>query len=188
MSVGLFQALVFAWGIAEFVLAIKTRAARSAGGQSRGGSFRVMWAVIALSMISALAAQLSTAPRLPAPTNVRLTAGSVVLLLGLVFRLWSILVLGRYFSVDVAIQESHEIVRRGPYRYLRHPSYTGLMIGFLGFGIALGNWLSLFLAVFPTTAVILYRISVEEQALLAEFGEEYERYRAATKRLVPGIY
>ena len=188
MSVGPFQALVFAWVIAEFVLAIKTRAARSAGGQSRGGSFRVMWAVIALSMGSAMAAQLSNAPRLPAPMNVRLTAGSVVLLLGLVFRLWSILVLGRYFSVDVAIQESHEIVRRGPYRYLRHPSYTGLMIGFLGFGIALGNWLSLFLAVFPTTAVILYRISVEEQALLAEFGEEYERYRAATKRLVPGIY
>ena len=188
MSVELFQALLLAWVIAESVLAIKTRAAHSASGQSRGGSFRVMWAIIALSMGAAMAAQLANAPRLPAPMNVRLTAGSVVLLLGLAFRLWSILVLGRFFSVDVAIQDSHEVVRRGPYCYLRHPSYTGLMIGFLGFGIALGNWLSLFLAVFPTTAVILYRISVEEEALLAEFGEEYGRYRAATKRLIPGIY
>jgi len=58
----------------------------------------------------------------------------------------------------------------------------------LGLGIALGNWLSLAIAALPTTAVILYRIGVEERALGEEFGDEYDRYRAETCRLFPGIY
>ncbi len=71
---------------------------------------------------------------------------------------------------------------------MRHPSYTGLAISFLGFGISVGNWISLLLAIVPTTAMLLYRIKIEEAVLSEMFGDEYENYCANTKRLIPFVY
>jgi protein-S-isoprenylcysteine O-methyltransferase Ste14 len=80
------------------------------------------------------------------------------------------------------------MVRSGLYRVLRHPSYLGLLMVFVAIAIHSRNWISFVVAVVPTTAALIYRIQVEEQALQEAFGEEYAQYSRVTKRLVPGVY
>src|SRR3546814_7056360 len=99
-------------------------------------------------------------------------------------RWWSSRVLARHFTVDVTIHPDHELVRRGPYRLLRHPSYTGLLVTFLGFALCLGNWLSL-AAMLPVVLAFLWRIQVEERVLREAFPKRYAAYARETKRLVP---
>jgi protein-S-isoprenylcysteine O-methyltransferase Ste14 len=90
--------------------------------------------------------------------------------------------------VKVTIQESHELIERGVYRWIRHPAYTGLLLSFIGLGFALGSWLSL--AIIAITSIIGfgYRVRVEEQVLIGHFGDRYRDYASRTKRLIPGIY
>jgi protein-S-isoprenylcysteine O-methyltransferase len=119
------------------------------------------------------------------------TAGFVGVLLivaGLALRWTAIRTLGKYFERVINIQPGHEIVRRGLYRRVRHPSYTGALMAHFGFGLAFADWLTLTASFLPMLAAVLYRIRVEEDALRQKFGAEYEVYSAHTKRLLPGIY
>ncbi len=114
--------------------------------------------------------------------------GLFLLIAGLSIRWVAILSLGRSFSVNVAIHSTQTVYRRGLYSRLRHPSYTGMLVIFLAIGTETRNWLSLaVMLIFPTLA-LLYRIHVEEAALLNAFGTEYTDYSRSTKRLIPGIY
>jgi protein-S-isoprenylcysteine O-methyltransferase Ste14 len=114
--------------------------------------------------------------------------GLTLMATGVFVRQWAIFVLGRFFTVDVRVHPDQTIVDRGPYRWVRHPSYTGLVVFFVGVGLALSNWASLVvLAVVPTVG-LLVRIHSEEHALLAALGEEYRRYAAPRRRLFPGIW
>jgi protein-S-isoprenylcysteine O-methyltransferase Ste14 len=109
------------------------------------------------------------------------------MVLGIVIRQWAIAVLGRFFSRTVAVQEKQTVVENGPYRYVRHPSYTGALIFFVGFGLALQSWGAI-LALVPIFAVVYgYRMRVEEQVLISEFGEAYVSYSRRTKRLIPYV-
>jgi protein-S-isoprenylcysteine O-methyltransferase Ste14 len=115
-------------------------------------------------------------------------AGTAILLAGLALRTWAIHTLGRFFSVTVVIQPDHQLVDTGPYRWLRHPAYSGLLLGALGLGVALENWLSLLaLAVLPAIGVLV-RIRVEEAALRHALGERYSAYAARTDRLIPRVW
>jgi protein-S-isoprenylcysteine O-methyltransferase len=114
--------------------------------------------------------------------------GEAILLAGLTLRYWAVLTLGRFFKVTVSIQAGHRVVRSGPYRLLRHPSYTGLLAILLGLGLVLGTWVGLAALVVLPLAGILIRIRVEEQVLLAALGDEYTSYAAETKRLIPGVW
>ena len=107
---------------------------------------------------------------------------------GLVLRWYSIGYLGKFFTVDVAIHSEHHIIESGPYRFIRHPSYTGALIAFFGLGLSIGNWISLLIFTIPTTIAFLLRINVEEQALAGALGEQYRSYQQRTKRLIPFIY
>ena len=115
-------------------------------------------------------------------------AGIVLLLVGICIRWLAIYTLGKYFTRKVTILADHRIVQSGLYRYLRHPSYAGFLLGNLGFGLALSNWLSLIIIFVPTLAAALYRIQVEEKALAQAFGSEYLDYCRATNRLIPKVY
>jgi protein-S-isoprenylcysteine O-methyltransferase Ste14 len=115
-------------------------------------------------------------------------AGLVLLVVGTALRWAAVRALWRYFTVNVSILEGQRLVRQGLYGVVRHPSYTGLLARYLGFGLALANWLSAALVFLPLLCATLYRIRVEEEALRAHFGEEYADYARMTKRLVPGIY
>jgi protein-S-isoprenylcysteine O-methyltransferase Ste14 len=110
------------------------------------------------------------------------------MLIGLAVRITAIVTLGKFFTVNVATHASQTIQRRGLYSVVRHPSYLGLEICFLAVGLHSRNWACLALMLLLPTLAVLYRIHVEEQALLGAFGAEYAEYSRTTKRLIPGVY
>ena len=120
-------------------------------------------------------------------TRLFVAAGLVMMLGGIVLRAWSILTLGRFFDRKVTVQEDHRVVATGPYAWVRHPSYTAVLLAFVGFGLAQANWLSLAAVLVIPTAAYIRRISVEQRALTAELGSDYESYAASHRRLLPGI-
>ncbi|MCI4345599.1 MAG: isoprenylcysteine carboxylmethyltransferase family protein [Thermoplasmata archaeon] len=105
--------------------------------------------------------------------------------LGIGVRQWAIAVLGRYFSTSVRVLEDHRVVRTGPYRLVRHPSYTGVLLTIVGIGIAGGSWEGLLLLLGVSALVFGYRIRVEERLLEARLGDEYRAYERETKRILP---
>jgi protein-S-isoprenylcysteine O-methyltransferase Ste14 len=114
--------------------------------------------------------------------------GMVLMWAGIVIRQWSISVLGRFFTVDVRVQSGQTVIDRGPYRWVRHPSYSGMIITFVGMGLALGNWVSLALLVVVPTAGLIVRIRVEERTLFDALGGPYRRFAATRRRLFPGLW
>lgn len=121
-------------------------------------------------------------------TQLTAVVGLALMVSGLLLRWWSVLHLGRYFTVNVAVARDHRVVDTGPYRHIRHPSYTGMLLTCLGVGVCFGNYASLVVIVVPVIALILKRVRVEEEALSGALGEGYRRYMGHTKRLIPGIY
>jgi protein-S-isoprenylcysteine O-methyltransferase Ste14 len=110
------------------------------------------------------------------------------MLVGIAFRWYAVAILGRFFTFDVAVQTGQTVVEAGPYRYIRHPSYTGALITVIGIGLALGNWASLFILLVCMGIAYAYRISIEEAALVAALGEPYRQYTRRTRRLVPFLF
>jgi protein-S-isoprenylcysteine O-methyltransferase len=106
---------------------------------------------------------------------------------GIAFRYYAMRVLGRYFTYDVAVHGGQTVIEAGPYRYIRHPSYTGAMITLIGLGLALGNWAGMLALTICGLIGYAYRIHVEESALVAALGEPYTEYMARTRRLVPFV-
>jgi protein-S-isoprenylcysteine O-methyltransferase len=115
-------------------------------------------------------------------------AGLGLLVAGIAFRSVAIVQLGALHMPVVAIEAGHRVVDTGLYRHVRHPSYLGACVGFLGFGLGLGNWLSAVSMLGFVLVGYIYRMHVEEEALLEALGEEYAAYRRRTYRLIPGIY
>ncbi len=109
-------------------------------------------------------------------------------MLGLVVRWYAIIYLGRFFTTNVAIARDHRLIDSGPYRFIRHPSYTGDLLITLGFALIFTNWASLLIIFAPCCAAMLWRIHVEETVLLSALGDNYQNYMQRTKRLVPLIY
>jgi protein-S-isoprenylcysteine O-methyltransferase Ste14 len=126
--------------------------------------------------------------RLPGPDWPPVVVGLVVMCVGTALRYWSVLTLGRFFTVTVDIGEGHRVVDAGPYAVLRHPSYTGMLVVYLGIGVCLDSWLSVAAVVVLPALAVLNRIRHEEAVLVRQLGVDYERYRDRTKRLVPGLW
>lgn len=105
---------------------------------------------------------------------------------GIILREYSIAVLGRSFTVKVEVDKKRELTKSGPYRYIRHPSYTGTLLTMVGFGLALGTWAGTLLLIVLKLVAYAYRINVEEKALTETYGEEYLKYKKKTWKLLPG--
>jgi protein-S-isoprenylcysteine O-methyltransferase Ste14 len=114
--------------------------------------------------------------------------GGVLAWLGLLVRWSSFVSLGKYFTVVLKTSEDQPVVQRGPYRFLRHPSYTGLLLVFAGLGLMLGNWVSAVGAVGLVLIALAYRIRVEERALIAAVGDRYQEFAASRARLIPYVW
>lgn len=112
--------------------------------------------------------------------------GLFVMLCGSLLRNWALLSLGRFFSRVVQIEGEHQIITNGPYHWLRHPAYTGMILANTGVVMALGTWLGALIAFAFLLAATLYRIRIEENLLAEVFGDEYRRYMTHTWRLFPG--
>ncbi len=113
--------------------------------------------------------------------------GVVLFAAGGVLRIWPVFVLGRRFSGLVAIQPGHTLVTGGIYSVIRHPSYLGLLVNSLGWGLAFRSGVGVLLTALSILP-LLARIRAEERLLSTQFGAEYDAYRARTSRLLPGLY
>ncbi|HEY0334027.1 MAG TPA: PEMT/PEM2 methyltransferase family protein, partial [Stenotrophomonas sp.] len=130
------------WATYEVWLGLRRR---FAGGQARDqGTLGLLWRVLLIGIAGAVALRIGGWGRLPAPwLPVLQWAGCALIVTGLALRIWAVHVLARFFTVDVGIRADHQLVRRGPYRWVRHPSYTGVLLAFYGLGLGQGNVASL---------------------------------------------
>jgi protein-S-isoprenylcysteine O-methyltransferase Ste14 len=113
--------------------------------------------------------------------------GLLLIVLGSLLRRYCWRTLGEYFTGDVKARADQPVITSGPYRWVRHPSYTAGMIMFIGIGLALGNWFSFALLTVATIATYSYRVAVEERVLLETIGEPYGSYMKQRKRFIPYI-
>lgn len=161
---------------------------RPAGVQQDRGTKWIIGLSIYLGVSAALA--IARVPGLRTYANNRWTLGFgiAIALAGGALRDWAILSLGRYFRREVTIEPGQRIVRRGPYRVLRHPSYAGILLIFAGYGLAFGSWVGAAVALLVVFAGMLPRIRVEERALAQAFGADYTNYASSTARVLPHVW
>lgn len=188
MTAILWTAFYWAWVASEVLIAVATRTGISGGKIRDRGSQLILWIVIVISVTACEWLRRIMPANMFGGAAWLKTASVVVLVAALAMRWTAVFTLGRSFSANVAIRESQKMMRSGLYRMVRHPSYLGLLMVFVAIAIHSRNWISFVVAVVPTTAALIYRIQVEEQALQEAFGEEYAQYSQVTKRLVPGVY
>ncbi len=113
--------------------------------------------------------------------------GIAVMVAGIAFRQYAIAVLGRYFSGVLGVQKEQKVVESGPYRLIRHPSYTGVLIFLAGMGLALQSWAAVLVNITIFAVAYGYRMFVEEKVLISELGNNYVEYMKRTKRVIPYI-
>ena len=176
------------WLVPEIVFSLRLKSQNDALKADRGSK-----AVVILSINAGVALAFFTAFHAPAyfvgaHWKAMFAAGIVLWLSGIAFRLYTIRVLGRFFTYDVAISRGQHVVEAGPYRWLRHPSYSGSLLSAIGFGMTLTNWLALLFPAGCLALGYLYRIPIEEKALLQGLGAEYESYQKRTWRLIPYFF
>ncbi|SEM24306.1 protein-S-isoprenylcysteine O-methyltransferase [Pseudoxanthomonas sp. GM95] len=174
------------WAMEVFV----SHRRRSADDPARdAGTLRLLWIVLYGAIAVAVVLATLGIGHWPAGWQAPLLwLGTALVAGGLAFRIWAIRVLGRQFTVDVGIQPEHVLITAGPYRVLRHPSYTGALACFYGLGLGLGSWASLAVMVVLSTAVFLRRIQVEEGVLAQAFGPAWAAHARRTWRLLPGVW
>ena len=183
-----FTALTAIWAISEIWLGLRKRSADASRSRDHG-TLRLLLVTIYACVFLAIWLSYTGWWRFP-PTIATplLWLGLAMMALGLVFRWWAIRVLAQYFTVDVNVRDDHELIRKGPYRWLRHPSYTGALMTFYGFALALGNIASLLAILVPVTLAFLWRMRIEERVLAEAFPIAYPQYIRDTKRLVPFVW
>jgi protein-S-isoprenylcysteine O-methyltransferase Ste14 len=115
-------------------------------------------------------------------------AGLALIVACVAIRAWSIVTLGRFFQYSIRIQSGHTVVTTGPYRFVRHPSYTGLALGVAGYALACGDPWSLLAAAVLAGLGLTVRIRVEERQLRDSLGADYAAFAATRKRLIPGLF
>ena len=185
VAAGLYWMTIVVWIVSEFVIGVY----RTPIG--RGDLYQDRWSGPALigGVVLAVVLGARVAARIPGTTittgrPVVFALGVALGIAGVAFRQYAVASLGRFFTTRVMTQPGQTVVESGPYRYVRHPSYSGMLLTVLGVLLCSTDWLSLacFVLALPGMA---YRIRVEEGALIRALGEPYREYMKRTPRLVP---
>jgi protein-S-isoprenylcysteine O-methyltransferase Ste14 len=184
----LWEWLLNAWIVGEIVIAFATRTRGSQAKLQDRGTQLMIWIVIVACFVASGFAGALHAADMPFSHSGLRTAALALLIVGLVVRTVAIFTLGRAFSANVAVRASQTIQRSGLYSIIRHPSYLGMEMIFVAAGLHSHNWASLAIVFIPPTLAVIYRIHIEEAALLGAFGSDYGDYIRITKRLIPGWY
>ena len=183
MSLTLVQDCLLGWASLELLLWLRNRG----GNTAPDLTFALVVASVAAGLN--LAFRAAHEPGTVTGGGLAVVAvGLTALVLGVALRTWAILTLGRFFKFVVVIQDGHHVVDSGPYRFVRHPSYSGGLLALVGAGIALDSWLSILAAAGVPLLAILIRIAVEEARLARDLGDDYRSYARHTKRLIPGLW
>jgi protein-S-isoprenylcysteine O-methyltransferase Ste14 len=152
------------------------------------GSYRLLIACATIGLAMLILASTIAPGAAIGPSPVAFAVGMTMFLAGFGMRRWSEMTLGRYFTFAVMTSGEQPVITSGPYRFVRHPGYTGVLLVVIGSGLVAGNWLGLAAWTLLIAAGLLYRIQVEEKALLSTLGERYRAYAALHKRLVPHVW
>lgn len=183
-----FVAVCVLFAAGEFVMRARSRLISRGGAAVERWSLLVVLVTIGGGVLLAIVLALRHIAEVTVGRWPLFVLGLVTIAAGAFIRQWAIFVLGRFFTVDVRVRPGQTVVDRGPYRWVRHPAYSGLLLCCIGIGLALGSWASLVvLATLPTLGLVL-RIRSEERALLAALGEPYRRFAAGRSRLFPGVW
>ncbi len=189
-------AMLLAFMLVGELWLMRSRLSGDASRKADRGSLRLLMAVIGISVGLAWLAKRA----LPqanfdvlldlGPTALKCVyaAGLCLFAAGLGLRWYAMAYLGRLFTFDVAVAADHRVIDSGPYRYVRHPAYTGSLLTFLGLGLCDGNLVALLVLVTPIALAFLRRIAIEEAALTEALGARYSEYAGRTRRLVPFVY
>lgn len=147
----------------------------------------ILWIVIIMSVSMAVAFRKTKlfSYEMQETTKYFLVIG--LMLSGMFIRWDAITTLGKYFTFNITVLPGQHLVQTGIYKYIRHPSYSGLILIFCGMGFYFSNFLSLMVLVIPIISVLFYRIFIEEKLLHQAFGKIYEEYCSKTKRLIPKV-
>jgi protein-S-isoprenylcysteine O-methyltransferase Ste14 len=184
VAMALFGGTAAVWIVLELRQALRRRT--EATRTDRGSLVVVRLCVVAGAVLAAVALKV-TATAFPTTTVVvGLSLGAMWAGVGL--RWWCFRTLGRYFTVTVMTSAHQPVITTGPYRVLRHPSYSGLLLALGGVGLGYGNWLSLAAMLALPLGAVIYRIRVEEAALSAALGAAYTAYADRRKRLLPLVW
>jgi protein-S-isoprenylcysteine O-methyltransferase Ste14 len=186
MSLALELGLIYL--VSEILLTLTRRSRSKTGMKQDRSTLGIIWLVIAISITAGIFVTRNFRAAALPHGHMFASAGVVLFVAGLILRWWAIITLGRFFTVDVTIEKDHELVERGPFRIVRHPSYTGVLLAFVGFALSLRNWAALLVVLLPIGAAFIHRMNVEEDALSGALGPRYANYMKRTKRLVPFIY
>jgi protein-S-isoprenylcysteine O-methyltransferase Ste14 len=183
---------LFLWlliNLASFGFEFKQWRQRRAEATKRDrGSFALLMTGTAAGLfllVSAPALEPAAAIR---PPGAAFAVGMALFVGGFGMRRWSEMTLGRYFTFQVMTSAEQPVITSGPYRFVRHPGYTGVLLILLGSGLVTGNWIGLAGWTLLVMVPLLYRIHVEEHALLSAVGDRYRTYATGHKRLIPLVW
>jgi protein-S-isoprenylcysteine O-methyltransferase len=180
-------AVSYLYVIFEVFMNLRQRGKRKITSTRDRGSLWLLYGLITLGYTLSFSIGATKTGRIY-PWNAFFALGMVLIALGLTVRVYSILTLKQFFTYSVAKVENQKIVETGLYKFIRHPGYLGQLVIFFGISTSLSNWLSVLLMMVTVTIGYLYRIQVEERFMLEEMGENYLKYQARTKRIIPLIF
>jgi len=181
-------AFLFAWGAYERISAIRTGKEHPDSAGTDRQSLMILYITILLGYGVGIPVAFTEYGRITGLFPYLSFLGFVVIIAGLAVRLVAKKTLAGQFTYKVKIIDNHRLVTSGIYGRIRHPSYLGQSLIFLGCGIAFSNWIAILFLFLPNFIAALYRISIEEKVLAGHFADRYREYRAKTNALVPWIY
>jgi protein-S-isoprenylcysteine O-methyltransferase Ste14 len=180
-------AIAFAvWAVSEMlggtVLPVFRRGGARVRRRSGGGS--VVLILVAWVCVLGISAELAEDGILLLPDWFTYV-GDAIIIAGVALRQWAIVVLGRYFSGVLGVQPGQKVVEAGPYHYIRHPSYAGVLLVFVGIAGSMLSVIAVAAAILLFGLAYGYRMRVEEKVMVSELGDSYRDYMKRTKRVIP---
>lgn len=185
VSFAVFAVTFFIWISIELLLIVRGRRYSPETGDS--SSILLLLLMIEAMLIAYVFSGIEIG-YLPGGSDVHFSIGTAIMWAGMFLRFWAVYTLGGFFSTVITVQRNHRIITAGPYKYVRHPSYTGALLILSGIGVAFGNSIGFLLGMVLVMIGYCYRINVEEKILIASFGSEYSEYAKTKKRLIPFVY
>ncbi|RLQ97487.1 methyltransferase family protein [Falsibacillus albus] len=188
VGISLFAEVAFyLWVLSEIAILIKTKLQRKNVVSENKDKGSILFIVLGIFVCMFLN-QLCSTMKIGYVNEVFSNLGSFLIIVGVFVRIWAVVVLGRHFSLSVSVDSKQKIIQNGPYRMVRHPAYTGMLMTFIGIGLAFNTWVGSLISFIFFLIVFGYRIRIEEKALAEMFPNDYPGYIQKTFRLIPFVW
>ncbi len=151
------------------------------------GTLFLLRTLILIALISSILLYFSECGRVKYPVFI-IYFGHLFVITGLILRWMVVVSMGAAFTVKVSIIKGHSLITNGLFKYIRHPSYSALILYYSGLGLIMQNWICLLILLILPVFAVFKRIITEEAVLTSQFGQEYTSYKQNSNKLIPYIY